>query len=302
MDVLKVLREKLKCSEIYESEPMTNHTSFRTGGNADIFIKTGCEEDVISALKIFKESGLEFYIWGRGSNLLVTDKGIRGAAVQLGDSFSGIRIINDTEIYAGAGAPLSAIAALACENSLGGFEFASGIPGSFGGGIFMNAGAYGGEIKDVLVSVRAIDYEGNILLIPAEELELGYRKSNIEKKKLIIIGGVIRLYKEDKNRISEHMAELNEKRRDKQPLNYPSAGSTFKRPEGNFAGKLIEDSGLKGYSVGGAQVSEKHAGFIVNKGGATSGDIIDLINYCIEKVYTDTGIRLEPEVRIVGER
>lgn len=301
MDALKVLKENLNCSEILINESMGEHTSFRTGGKADIFIKAGSAEDIIKAVKIFDENGTEFYIWGKGSNILVTDKGIRGAVIQL-SGFADIKLLSDTEIHAGSGASLLSIAAFACENSLAGFEFASGIPGSLGGGIFMNAGAYGGEIKDVLVRVKAIDAKGKIIDLAAEELDLGYRKSSVEEKGLIILNGIIKLKNGNKDEISAYMADLNGRRRDKQPLNYPSAGSTFKRPEGNFAGKLIEDSGLKGFCIGGAQVSEKHAGFIVNKNKASSEDIIKLMDYCIEKVYADTGVRLEPEVRIIGER
>lgn len=301
MDVLKVLKENLNCSEILTNESMAEHTSFRTGGKADIFIKAGSAEDIIKAVKIFNENGIKIYIWGKGSNILVTDKGIRGAVIQL-SGFTDIKLIGETEIYAESGVSLSSAATFACENSLAGFEFASGIPGSLGGGIFMNAGAYGGEIKDVLVSVKAINPKGEIIDLAADELDLGYRTSSVEKKGLIILSGVIKLKKGNKDEISAYTAVLNGRRRDKQPLNYPSAGSTFKRPEGNFAGKLIEESGLKGFCIGGAQVSEKHAGFIVNKNKASAEDIIKLMDYCIEKVYADTGVRLEPEVRIIGEK
>ena len=302
MDVLKVLKENLNCSEILTNESMAEHTSFRTGGKADIFIKAGSAEDIIKAVKIFNENGIKkVYIWGKGSNILVTDKGIRGAVIQL-SGFTDIKLIGETEIYAESGVSLSSAAAFACENSLADFEFASGIPGSLGGGIFMNAGAYGGEIKDVLVSVKAINPKGEIIDLAADELDLGYRTSSIEKRGLIILSGVIKLKKGNKDEILAYTADLNGRRRDKQPLNYPSAGSTFKRPEGNFAGKLIEESGLKGFCIGGAQVSEKHAGFIVNKNKASAEDIIKLMDYCIEKVYADTGVRLEPEVRIIGER
>ncbi len=302
MELIKLLTENLKNSIVSADEAMNEHTSFKTGGKADIFVLANTAQDIVSAVNILKDSKTEYFVWGKGSNILVTDKGIRGAVVKLGDGLSDIRLLGENEIYAQAGASLASIANFAAENELKGFEFASGIPGSFGGGIFMNAGAYDGEIKDVLISAEVIDKDGNIKEIPASELDLSYRKSSVEEKGFIVIGGTIRLAKGDKESIKALMNDLNSRRRDKQPLNFPSAGSTFKRPEGNFAGKLIEESGLKGFMIGGAQVSEKHAGFIINRDKATSSDLLELIDHCIEKVFKDTGIKLEPEVRIIGER
>ena len=302
MEFIEKLKNQFNKSEISFNEAMKNHTSFKVGGNADIFVTAENTEELICVINAFKENGIAYMIIGKGSNLLVTDKGIRGAVVKLGEGLSEVCLKGDTTIYAGAGASLSSIAAFAAENFLKGFEFASGIPGSFGGGIFMNAGAYDGEIKDVLESVYVLDSDGLLKTISATELGLSYRKSLVEEKGYIVLGGTIKLEKGNKDDIKLLMNDLNGRRRDKQPLNYPSAGSTFKRPEGHFAGKLIEDSGLKGFSVGGAQVSEKHAGFVINKDNATAEDIINLINHCIDKVYRDTGVTLEPEVRIIGER
>jgi len=302
MEIVKRLEKLFDNSIIQTSVEMKDHTSFKVGGKADIFISANNPMDLILAIEELKKANIDYMIIGKGSNLLVTDKGIRGAVIRIGERMSGISLYDDDTIYAGASASLASIAALAADNSLTGFEFASGIPGSFGGAIFMNAGAYDGEIKDVLISVYVLDKKGELMTLPAEELGLSYRKSLVEEKGLIILGGTIKLKKGNKGDIRSLMSELNGRRRDKQPLNYPSAGSTFKRPENNFAGKLIEDSGLKGFSIGGAQVSEKHAGFIINKHNATADDIIKLMEYCINKVYKDTGIKLEPEVRIIGER
>lgn len=302
MDIIKELNNSLKNSVVSENVEMSSHTSFRTGGCADYFVAANCVEDIITAIDIFKKNGVEYYIWGNGSNILVTDKGIRGAVIKPGKDFEKVCLTGDNEIYAGAASSMASVAAFAAENELAGFEFASGIPGSFGGGIFMNAGAYDGEIKDVLIDARVIDKDGNVMTVPAAELELSYRKSAVEEKGFVVLGGTIRLHKGKKEDIKALMNDLNSRRREKQPLNYPSAGSTFKRPAGSFAGKLIEESGLKGFSVGGAEVSEKHAGFVINKGNAVSDDIIRVIEHCIDKVYCDTGIKLEPEVRIIGER
>lgn len=301
MDI-KLLKEKLKNSAVFENEKMSEHTSFKTGGCADCFVVCESAEDLAEIIKFMDETKTDYFIFGKGSNVLVTDKGIRGCVIKLGESFGDIKLAGENEIYVGAASSMAAAAAFAAENNLAGFEFASGIPGSFGGGIFMNAGAYDGEIKDVLVSVSVLDKDGKVKQIPANGLDLAYRKSNVEERGYIILGGTIRLKCGKKEDIKAYMSELNARRRDKQPLNYPSAGSTFKRPEGNFAGKLIEESGLKGFSVGGAQVSEKHAGFVINRDNAKSEDILNLINHCIKKVYEDTGITLEPEVRIIGER
>ena len=304
MDILELFEDLFDYSTVETSVSMKEHTSFKVGGNADIFITVNTPMELALAIKVLKDAAIDYMVIGKGSNLLVTDKGIRGAVIKFGERMSGVYRFDEegTDIYADAGASLSSVAAFAADNSLAGFEFASGIPGSFGGAVFMNAGAYGGEIKDVLQSVYVMDKAGELRTIPADELGLSYRKSLVEEKGLIVLGGTVKLEKGNKDDIKSLMNDLNGRRRDKQPLNYPSAGSTFKRPEGNFAGKLIEESGLKGFAVGGAQVSEKHAGFVINKDNATADDVIKVIEHCIKKVYEDTGVMLEPEVRITGER
>ncbi|MCD8037452.1 MAG: UDP-N-acetylmuramate dehydrogenase [Clostridiales bacterium] len=283
------------------NEPMAKHTTFKTGGPADVFAEADSCENIAEAVKLLEAEMVPYIVIGNGSNLLVTDEGIEGAVIEIGSLMNEITV-NGSNIYAEAGAILSALSAAAAENSLTGLEFASGIPGSVGGAVFMNAGAYDGEIKNVIVSADVIDKEGNIFTLPADELELSYRHSAIEEKELIVVGAEFELAEGDKTAIKEKMADFAARRRDKQPLNFPSAGSTFKRPEGYFAGKLIEDSGLKGKTVGGAQVSEKHAGFIINTGTAASKDIIELIDYCIQTVYNKYGVKLQPEVRIIGRK
>lgn len=281
---------------ILNNEPMFKHTSFRTGGNADTFIKVESAEDIIN---IIKEYDNPIFI-GNGSNLLVSDDGIRGTVVQIYDEFNQISLKEENVIHADAGALLSKIAAFARDNSLTGFEFASGIPGTAGGAVFMNAGAYGGEMKDVVVNVYAIE-NGKEVVYNCEEMQFDYRSSIAMKKNLIISGVDYKLTKGNKDKINEIMIDLNSRRREKQPLEYPSAGSTFKRPEGYFAGKLIMDSGLSGYTVGGAMVSTKHCGFVINTGKATSADIYNLIKDVQRIVLDKMGVKLETEVRLIGE-
>ncbi|MCI1958929.1 MAG: UDP-N-acetylmuramate dehydrogenase [Clostridia bacterium] len=279
---------------------MNCHTSFRTGGPADIYISPDSIESLVNVIKTAKENNCKCTILGNGSNTLVKDGGIEGIVIQIGDGLSEISV-SENEITAKAGALLSAVSAAAYENSLEGLEFASGIPGSFGGAVFMNAGAYGPEMKDVLKWVKVLDENLNIKTVLPEELKLSYRNSILQNNGWIVVEGCICLKKGIKSDIAAKMSELSYRRRDKQPLQYPSAGSTFKRPEGYFAAKLIEDSGLKGVQIGGAQVSEKHAGFIINKSGsATSKDILDLIELCRNTVKLKFNVELIPEVRIVG--
>lgn len=294
--------EELKniCGTVLPNEPMSLHTSFRTGGPAEVFIKAESTENIISAIDIAKKYNKQYIITGNGSNILVKDGGIDGIVINIGNEMSKIKC-DGTKIYAQAGAMLSALATAAADEELTGLEFASGIPGTVGGAVFMNAGAYDGEIKDVIEYADVIDSEGNTHRLIKDELELSYRHSVIAEKNMIVVGAMFNLNKGIKKNITDKMADFAKRRRDKQPLNYPSAGSTFKRPEGYFAGKLIEDSGLKGKTVGGAQVSEKHAGFVVNIGNATSSDIIALMDGCIETVYNKFGVKLEPEVRILGK-
>ena len=294
--------EELKniCGTVLLNEPMSLHTSFRTGGPAEVFIKAESTENIISAIDIAKKYNKQYIITGNGSNILVKDGGIDGIVINIGNEMSKIKC-DGTKIYAQAGAMLSALATAAADEELTGLEFASGIPGTVGGAVFMNAGAYDGEIKDIIEYADVIDSEGNTHRLTKDELELSYRHSVIAEKNMIVVGAMFNLSKGIKKNITDKMADFAKRRRDKQPLNYPSAGSTFKRPEGYFAGKLIEDSGLKGKTVGGAQVSEKHAGFVVNIGNATSSDIIALMDGCIETVYNKFGVKLEPEVRILGK-
>ncbi|MEA4972981.1 MAG: UDP-N-acetylmuramate dehydrogenase [Candidatus Metalachnospira sp.] len=284
---------------VLTDEPMSLHTSFKTGGNADVFVKADDGEKIAKAIKILKENNVPYYIIGNGSNLLVRDKGIDGVIIQLGSRMNEITVKGNI-IYAQAGAMLSALSAAACEGSLTGIEFASGIPGTVGGAVFMNAGAYDGEIKNVIVFADVIDESGNVVRLSKDELGLSYRHSVISDMNMVVIGACFELQVGVKEEIIAKIIDFSARRRDKQPLNFPSAGSTFKRPEGYFAAKLIEDSGLKGKRIGGAQVSEKHAGFIVNVGGATSSDILRLIDYCIEIVYNKFNVKLEPEVQIIG--
>ena len=284
---------------VLDNEPMMKHTTFRTGGPAKRFIKIESVEDI---LKISNDSEYsdDFLIIGNGSNLLVSDKGIDTTVIQIYDEFNSISLIDDVTIHADAGALLSKVAVFARDNSLTGFEFASGIPGTAGGAVFMNAGAYGGEMKDCVVKVYAVT-DGKEVDFTNEEMKFGYRESIAMQRNMIITGVDIRLQKGDKDSITAMMNDLNGRRREKQPLEYPSAGSTFKRPEGYFAGKLIMDSGLAGYSVGDAEVSEKHCGFVINKGHATSDEIYKLICNVQDIVKEKTGIMLETEVRLIGE-
>ena len=281
-------------------EPMSRHTTFRVGGPADFFVTPKAKEEVRDVIRICKEAGMPYYIIGNGSNLLVSDAGYRGVIIQIYKEMNEVTV-EDNLVKAQAGALLSGIAAKALAAELTGFEFASGIPGTIGGACVMNAGAYGGEMKDVLESVTVLTGEGEIIELSRNELELGYRTSVIAKKGYIVLGAVLKLERGDGEKIKAYMDELKEKRVTKQPLEYPSAGSTFKRPEGYFAGKLIQDSGLKGFTVGGAQVSEKHSGFVINKGNATAADVMELIRQVTAKVKEDTGVTMEPEVKQIGE-
>lgn len=281
-------------------EPMSRHTTFRVGGPADFFVTPKAKEEVRDVIRICKEAGMPYYIIGNGSNLLVSDAGYRGVIVQIYKEMNEVKVEGDL-VKAQAGALLSGIAAKALGAELSGFEFASGIPGTIGGACVMNAGAYGGEMKDVLESVTVLTGEGKIIELGRNELELGYRTSVIAKKGYIVLGAVLKLERGDGEKIKTYMDELKEKRVTKQPLEYPSAGSTFKRPEGYFAGKLIEDAGLRGFQVGGAQVSEKHCGFVINRGHATAADIMELMRQVQIRVKENSGVDLEPEVKRLGD-
>ena len=294
------LQEKLGEEGLKLQEPMKEHTTFRVGGPADVFLMPKNAEELKESIEILKKHDVPMMVIGNGSNLLVRDKGIRGAVIQVYNRMAEITVDGEI-IEAQGGALLSAVAAKAADASLTGLEFASGIPGSIGGAVVMNAGAYGGEMKDVLVSVDVLTKELEVKTILAEELELGYRHSIVPEAGYIVLGAKLKLTKGEDAAIRGRMAELAEQRREKQPLQYPSAGSTFKRPEGYFAGKLVQDAGLKGKTIGGAQVSEKHSGFLINIGGATAQDILDLIAFCQKEVQTQFGVTLETEVKIVGE-
>lgn len=292
--------EILGNNRVLFDEPMSQHTTFRIGGPADVFVMPENYEQIREVLRLCKEEKLPFFVLGNGSNLLVSDSGYRGVIIQMDRNMEEIRLDGE-EIHACAGALLSSVAVAARNASLTGFEFAGGIPGTIGGAAVMNAGAYGGELKDVLKEVTVMTREGEILTIPTEKMEMGYRTSIIKTAGYLVLEAVISLKKGDEEAIRATMKDLSERRTEKQPLDYPSAGSTFKRPEGYFAGKLIMDSGLRGYRVGGAQVSEKHCGFVINAGGATAEDVRSLMDHVIRVVREKYGVTLEPEVKFLGD-
>ena len=299
-EIRKMFCDLLGEDRVFTEEAMSQHTTFKIGGPADYFLMPDKGEDVGRVIKICKEKEIPYFILGNGSNLLVGDGGYRGAVIQIYRNMSSVTV-EGYEITAQAGALLSAVAAAAKNASLTGFEFAGGIPGTIGGAVVMNAGAYGGEMKDVLTEVTVMNAEGDIFTLPTEELELGYRTSIIKTAGYIVLEAKIRLKEGDPEVIRETMKDLTIRRTTKQPLEYPSAGSTFKRPEGYFAGKLIMDSGLAGYQVGGAQVSEKHCGFVINAGDATARDVRTLMDNVRDIVYKKYGVTLEPEVKFLGE-
>lgn len=299
-EIRKMFCDLLGEDRVFTEEAMSQHTTFKIGGPADYFLMPDKGEDVGRVIKICKEKEIPYFILGNGSNLLVGDGGYRGAVIQIYRNMSSVTV-EGNEITAQAGALLSAVAAAAKNASLTGFEFAGGIPGTIGGAVVMNAGAYGGEMKDVLTEVTVMNAEGDIFTLPTEELELGYRISIIKTAGYIVLEAKIRLKEGDPEVIRETMKDLTIRRTTKQPLEYPSAGSTFKRPEGYFAGKLIMDSGLAGYQVGGAQVSEKHCGFVINAGDATARDVRTLMDNVRDIVYKKYGVTLEPEVKFLGE-
>ena len=283
---------------IRTEEPMSKHTTFRIGGAAEGFAAPDARE-LPQLLAMAKGADVPVTVIGNGSNLLVGDRGIAGLVIEIGERMSEVRI-EGTILVAGAGALLSKAAQTAAAAGLGGLEFAAGIPGSVGGAVVMNAGAYGGEMKDVLQSVKVLTEEGELLILTTEDLELGYRHSCVPERKYIVVEATMELSAKPEEEIRACMAELRAKRVEKQPLEYPSAGSTFKRPEGYFAGKLIMDAGLRGYTVGGAQVSEKHCGFVINKGGATAADVRQLMQDVHDRVKEQFDVELEPEVKMIG--
>ena len=295
-----MLRELCKISEnVVFDEEMKKHTTFKIGGKADAFIKVKSVDEIQKVLDFCKNNGVECFIMGNGSNLLVGDNGIRGVVMQI--DMTDCKIDGE-KVTAQSGILMSSLSKKILSVELSGFEFASGIPGTLGGGIFMNAGAYGGELKDIIEEVTYIDEDNKIKTAKQTELDFGYRHSMFSDRQCVILSCVMNLSKGNYEEIKAKMADFTQRRNEKQPVNMPSAGSTFKRPQGYFAGKLIQDAGLMGYSIGGAQVSEKHAGFVVNKGGATASDVMKLIEHIQKTVKEKFDVTLEPEIRLIGER
>lgn len=297
--VLEFIRAHVPEEDILENEPMSRYTTFRVGGKAACFIKISNTEQLKKLIPYFKAVEIPYFILGNGSNLLVGDHGYDGVILQLKEKFNRIEA-EGSLLRARAGALLSQVAQCALDHSLAGFAFASGIPGTVGGGVMMNAGAYGGEMKQVVEEVTVLDENGDVLVLDNETMEFGYRTSIIKNRHFTVLEVTFRLKEGNREEIRREMDELSAKRREKQPLNFPSAGSTFKRPEGYFAGKLIMDAGLRGYSIGGAAVSEKHCGFVINKGNATAADVSEVIAEVQERVKDKFGVTLECEVIRLG--
>lgn len=287
-------------NKVLEQEPMARHTTFRIGGPADYFVELGSIEQIRAAIQVCREENLPWFVLGRGSNLLVSDKGYRGVILSIYKDFQKTEIQGET-VTVQAGVLLTTLSGKVLDASLTGLEFASGIPGTIGGAVVMNAGAYGGEMKDIVRKVTVLDQDGEVRTLTCGEMQFGYRTSLAKKKGYIVLGAELTLKQGEKEKIREEMQALKAKRIEKQPLEFPSAGSTFKRPEGYFAGKLIMDAGLRGAAVGGAQVSEKHCGFVVNTGNATAADVRELMRRVQGKVEEQFGVHLEPEVRFLGE-
>lgn len=298
-DFYQELLNIISKEQIQIEEPMRNHTTFRVGGPAEFFVQPKTAQEVQGLVKLCKEKEVPYYIVGNGSNLLVSDKGYDGVIIHLFKNMSAMRI-EGNKVYVQAGALLSKVAVQAGRKGLTGMEFASGIPGTIGGALVMNAGAYGGEMKDVVRLVQVMCEDGSFREYTGADMEFGYRTSRVLHEKSVALEAVLELTPGDPTAIQNRMEELKEARITKQPLNYASAGSTFKRPEGYFAGKLIQDAGLSGFSVGDAQVSEKHCGFVINRGEATAADVADLIRKVQEQVYEKFQVKLEPEVRMLG--
>ena len=296
--------EEIKCivtpENVLTDEPMSGHTTFKIGGNADVYVSIINEQELIRLIGMLKDKEIPFFIIGKGSNLLVSDSGYHGVIIEIGNGYSGVRII-DGVIVAKAGTPMSKLSHFAMENGLTGLEFAGGIPGTVGGGIIMNAGAYGGEMRQVAYRVKVLTPEGEVKVLSNAEMEFEYRTSKAKKEGYIVLQAEFRLHSGDKQIIEAIMRDLSVKRKEKQPLEYPSAGSTFKRPQGHYAGKLIADAGLKGFRIGDACVSEKHAGFLINTGKATAADMYSLIKEVRQRVYDSFSVILEPEVIFLGE-
>lgn len=306
-ELYEILAKAVGIENIEKDADMSKEVSFRAGGKADILVRPQNREQLIEVLSLLSKEDVNHLVMGNGSNLLIKDGGYRGVVVKISSAaFSDFEILKEEKGYVyvrvGAGMLMGVLARKLADNSLTGFEFASGIPGSLGGAVFMNAGAYDGEIKDIIVSAEVIDRDGTeIKTVDDKDMELSYRHSIFHNTGDVIISAELKFKQGNKEEIEAKMAELGKRRNEKQPVNYPSAGSFFKRPEGYFAGKLVQDAGLKGYTVGGAQVSELHSGFVINIGGATASDIIAVMKHCQKEVYDKFGVNLEPEVRILGE-
>ena len=298
--MLEKLQKLIGEAKVLVNEPMASHTTFRIGGPADYFVMPETVEELRDILALCKEEGLPYFILGNGSNLLVGDKGFRGVVIQLYKNFDGLSI-EGTRVTAKSGAMLIRVAKEAGKAGLTGLEFASGIPGTIGGAMVMNAGAYGGEMKDVVTAVTVLTKDGDIKTLTGSEMNFRYRGSVVEDEGYIVLETVMELKEGNLEEIQARIDELSLQRRTKQPIEYPSAGSTFKRPEGYFAGKLIQDTNLRGYQVGGAQVSEKHCGFVINAGGATAADVMQLMQDVSDEVNAQFGVTLEPEVKRIGE-
>jgi len=296
----KELKQFLEPGQVLKDESMKKHTSFRIGGPADLMIIPSDVEQIKKAYEVLKAYDIPVMVMGNGSNLLVRDKGIRGAVIKIAERFSRAEVKGES-IQAQSGILLSALSRIALNASLTGLEFASGIPGTLGGAVTMNAGAYGGEMKDVIQWVSVLDEDNNIKVLNKDQLDLGYRTSIIQSSRMIVLETFLELRKGDYEQSKALIQELTRRRQEKQPLSYPSAGSTFKRPVGYYAGKLIQDAGLRGMRVGDAQVSELHTGFIINLGNATAADVIELIEQVKTRVKQQSGVELQPEVKIVGE-
>lgn len=299
-ELYQTLAQIVPSENILENEEMSSHTTFRVGGPAKYMVLVETQDQLAQLIRYMNLVEREYFILGNGSNILVSDKGYKGVVFKLIGEFSRVQV-KDERIECGAAALLSMVAREAADNSLSGMEFASGIPGSVGGAMVMNAGAYDGEMSQITESVTVVSPDGEVLVLDAGTMEFGYRTSIIKKTKYVVTSVVLKLVPGDKEEITTLMRDLNAKRREKQPIEYPSAGSTFKRPEGYFAGKLIMDAGLRGFSIGGARVSDKHCGFVINQGNASAADVYDVICQVTETVKEKFGVKLEREVILLGD-
>jgi len=294
------LLDLIPADKIRFNEPMKLHTTFKIGGPVDVMVMPGSITEIQAVVSYCSKEGIDFFVFGLGSNLLVRDKGIRAVAIKLGNNLKNISI-TETDIYCEAGVRLSQLSKMAASNGMSGLEFAEGIPGSLGGAVVMNAGAYDGEMKNVLIKASAIDSNGHLKDFYPEDMNMGYRKSIFQDNGYIVVSALLKLKPGNKENIQKKMREFSRKRRQKQPIEFPSAGSTFKRPEGFYVGPMVEQMGLKGFRIGGAEVSAKHAGFIINAGNATANDVLELIKHVQVKARENFGVNLHPEIKVIGE-